>query len=474
MASIITEQFRKNAADLLVADISGSTSYYVGLGKSDEWYEPLSTNINAPFPKGTIDDTRNLQYALTDLLKVNESNTSYVIPRVQLSSVSYKQYSTYDPACFYPSDNIKPCYFVDDDSGNIYLFVYSKNGVAISQNNITAMLPYIQGGEPAIFFGNSHLAIRIGQAANLSPFNNEQFVEINTTIGLSNVVLYSNRLHGFHVMDGGSYSINGGNYTSVTSQSGTAEVYKTLGASDGSTPPLQVPVLVDFINGTIVRVTPTVDYFESVINATAESNLDFTDARVQLVISISGVTETVAPSIAPMISRNGFGYNIREYTPSWYLGFLVNSRESTHEVYSTYRQVSLLRNPMDADDSIILTASNINMKKSFVLSGFTTNVAGYQITQGDRRIGVVDSIDTNTSRVYYNNSIKYGFDTPITSAPITFVKPGLSNVTSVSNPSSLLSPDFTYGSADVMFIDNRAFIQRSADQNEELKIIIQL
>jgi hypothetical protein len=124
------------------------------------------------------------------------------------------------------------------------------------------------------------------------------------------------------------------------------------------------------------------------------------------------------------------------------------------------------------------------MKKSFTLAGYTASSIDetYSIVQKNgsgqivKRLGTVDSYKQNEDDavIYYTNSAKHGFDKPLTTSGNTIVfvsSTGVETATSIV-PSSPSTP--TVNTADVLFIDNRATINRSADQNEELKIIIQL
>jgi hypothetical protein len=375
------------------------------------------------------------------------------------------------------------------------MFIYSPDNVGLSIND--ANRASIAQNAPIIKLASNHIVVKIGSIVTLSQFNNEQFVEINTTVGTGT---FDGYIYGLHVANGGSYKVS--NAVGAADYSGTLDAVATIYGVNASG--VQIPVSVPgsptttststyihctctFVAGKITKVELDMNSYLNLIISESFNSTVFADAVVKLAFG-NGTTpsafyESSAATILPMIaSVNGFGYQISDYTPAWYVCFLANTRTAVRAVYSDYAQVSLLKNPKNnAGDAIVADA--VSMTKTFTLPlyTFSTDVEGYQIIQKSgsnitRRIGVVDSYDISTKIVYYNNSAKFGYDPIDTASPIVFVNPttGVEVATSI-NPTTLTAPDFTVGSADVLFIDNRAsVINRSADQNEELKIIIQL
>jgi hypothetical protein len=244
------------------------------------------------------------------------------------------------------------------------------------------------------------------------------------------------------------------------------------------------------VGGKITSVKPTSNdggYYK--LLAQSDAAFTSTKATAEITISNAAITENKAATLYPCISNvNGFKYDMTEYTPAWYICFLVNSEISIQDVYTSYSQVSLIRNPKLVGATGPLVVGTQNMKKSFTLANYNPISIDntYAIVQRDntgaivKRIGMVDSRkQTGTGNVdaviYYTNSPKYGYDTPLTTSgnTISFV-----NITSDVRtdtsvvPTALVNTEIN--TADVLFIDNRGQIDRADDQNEELKIIIQL
>lgn len=479
MAAIITEKYRKNLASLLQSDFTAS-NYYIGLGKSDQWYEELGSNT-APFPRGTSADSQYVQDALTDLIKVDLSDITRVIPLVTLANgTRYKQYDPHDASCLYPStinDVVyKPAYFVDMASGNVYIFIKSpaSSSVSITSTDLDNVArgfvdyTYVDGvdtitTQAEIFaLGSYHIIAKVGTIVQYSTFNNEQFVEINTA--LRTAAPYKGALYGFSVINGGVWAGS----LSTTLNATVKFNGKTNGGSDVA---IDIPATLTITNGVCTAVTVSDTYRTQDLNE--GTPYSFKCGTCSLT---ADTAPTTAPVIAPCIaSKNGFAYDVTEYTPSWYVGFLANSRSSSHLVYSSYAQASLIRNPKDTS-AALLTAATIPTLNSFTLESYDTsgdNLAGQVITQTGKLIGIVnssyyDSIAGDTT-VYYNNTVKYGYDTPSGGLPII-----LDGTSTTINPTNITATAYDHGSGEVLFIDNRASITRSEDQNEEIKIIIQL
>lgn len=478
MASIITEKYRKTLSQFINADRS-SSNYYIGLGKSDEWYEDLSNGLSAPFPIGTTADCNDVLANLTDLIKIQNGDFARVIPVAYAeASGFYKQFDAYDAACLYPSSiggvNYKPAYFIDQVSGYVYIIIYSPENSQMtltSQDNINLSNGGTSSDNEMFRLSSGHVVVRVGQVVLYSKFNNEQFVEIDTTLDTSSIINYKGCVYGLHLANGGQYDVTNGD------EGATINIY---GIDENDNPILlegEINASCNFTNGVITLITINSGYYDLLLNRNYEST-QFKKAIAK--ITVSGIDEIIPATIYPCISNlNGFKYDVTEYTPSWYVCFLTNSRTSEHDVYSKYSQVSLVRAPQV--NGTTLTTAAQNMKKSFTLTAYDLSVlSGGQYAIEERGstdvkyIGVLDSYNNTSKTVYYTNSPKYGYSTPGeagTTIAFIDIETG-SEILSGIRATSVNAPTVTSG--DVMFIDNRASITRSEDQNEELKIIIQL
>ena len=178
MAAIITEQFRRNSADILESDIT-SNSYYVGIGQQDAWDDVAGTSATAPFPVGTFNDQQRVLDHITGLFRINSTNISRVIPRNDLAiSTKYKAFDPLDPTCFYTdtTNDLKPCYVTVSDQ--IFLVLQAPvDGSAVDADVIARL------GQSFTDYGilsttSGYVFTYLGRFEQYSDINSSQFIDI--------------------------------------------------------------------------------------------------------------------------------------------------------------------------------------------------------------------------------------------------------------------------------------------------------
>lgn len=176
MAAIITEQFRRNNAKILLNDIIQS-EYFVGIGQQDTWDD---VEIGAPYPKGTYGDERRALEHLVGLFKVSNNNSSLVIPKVDLEAgVEYKAFNPLDPTCFYPDveNAIKPCYAVLSPN-SIYLCI-AKDEAATTMNNPAESINLLGFDDYGYNNIDGYTWCYIGRYDNFDNINTGDFISVN-------------------------------------------------------------------------------------------------------------------------------------------------------------------------------------------------------------------------------------------------------------------------------------------------------
>lgn len=483
MAAIITEEFRRQSRKLFRDDITAN-SYYIGIGKSDDWSEITGTNEISPFPSGAIADQQRVRDNLTGLFNV--TNVTNVIPKNTIVvGRKYKVFNQYDPTTFYASERTDeyPCYvtanFASGNNGNHVFICLAKtndaDGVSTSAqrlgdaatSNSTAVNTF---GVYSFDDGYTWAYLGVYNVAN--QINSSSFVSFDFLQNANSVTATAGLLHNVDVV----YS------PIITSLPQTVTLriagFKTNGQYAEydilSTPKLEANKLTKI-------------YFP-LLNNDDSVNVNLLDWTQRVKVSIIGFEDIkLAASVAP---ATGFEKNMINCLPSWYVGFYADTGVTSFIPDNTfYRQVSLIKNPKKLNgESFDNNRAFVNPLNYFTLSqneipkiGAIDIGPGTLILQNNKEAGSIEYIqkpENEPYRYYYSTTQESGFSNIIQGVQIVFKKPdGDSNdvVTIIDGPATVVTnSDYDKNTGDILFIDNRGPIKRESGQNEEIKIIIQL
>ena len=209
----------------------------------------------------------------------------------------------------------------------------------------------------------------------------------------------------------------------------------------------------EVVDGVVTKVTMT-DY-----------GVGYTYASFELV---GGSTSAV---IEPIItSKRGLGYDpIDDLKTS---SVMVNIKpdgtvEDTFIVQNTFRQMGLIKNPMQTDTTTPYTNTSAKVLPSMVLVNASPFEKGKEIVgvQSGARAYVDDSVG---AEVFYHQNLSTGFELFQIGEAVTQVGVVLTGEISDLNLKNVI--DRSYG--DVLYIENRARIRRDEEQQEDIKIVI--
>jgi len=193
---------------------------------------------------------------------------------------------------------------------------------------------------------------------------------------------------------------------------------------------------------------------------------------------VGGVQATAVPIFGP---RAGFGADPRDDLRATAL--MLNVKPSGEEggdfvIGNDFRQVVLVKNPKkpvtDSDYTGITGSALRRMRLQSVSSNFTVgnNIKGAT----SNAQAFIDDIDS--SNIYYHQNEATGF--------LVFLEGEAINETNGNGAGVLLAagadadtdafiePDVNIYSGEIMYIDNRASVTRTAEQTEDIKVVIQL
>lgn len=481
MAAIVTNNFRKNNVDLLLEEINSSASprneYFVGLGKSDPWDD----GQNIPLPSNTETENTDVLRNLIGLVKLDGGGDYKAVKIIPKNGwVSGRRYKKYDPADIENFDlgeqngeDVYPSYVTYNDK----IYICLQNGWDGDDKEIekSTITPISGSNDDYGWYetnNDGYVWSFIGDVG--TAFTTDQFVEVpqDNIDSPRGTEVTSGLLYGFHVEQGAiTTSPNPSNFA-IQLQG------ELLDGSDIDQMLSGVNVITNDDGDEIIRIEydSTFRNEDSPIESHLVRNLKQANIIVQDDDTNNVLSEIkVIPLIAP---EDGFGAFPSKDLPSSLLGIVAdfNSDLAGEVPFTTFRQVSLIKNAIRAYDSpdnsnnTYSADSVYDTLKSIDLDDIAKVDTGDIIvgnTSGAR--AYVDSIDGNT--IYYHQNSNNDVNVlPFSSSEIINNSAG----NQVGTVQSLTSPEYQPLSGDVLFLENRQPIQRANNQNEQVRLVIQL
>lgn len=519
MAAIITEDFRRNQARLLVRDIKASTlsssdqdthrenaNYAIGIGKSDPFPNDSSglaetdSNFSVTSPTGSEQERKDVINNLFSLKEVGVNGAEQLIARnTWVSGRKYKVYTPGESDCYFLTGDLYPCYV--ENAGHIYLCLANTTG-----NTSTSTAETVQTSTQApdgtgftIFEKNTgyvwaHVQ-EIPTTGTVAKFTTNQFVPVQDQEDSSNISTSKSEQGGFiynvTLKSGGSnYSNTPGNVT-ATLTAVDKDGVKITESNVGVDLKISGGVVVG-INLTDSSKTNGTDSGTDTYYAltTANQYHDVLNASIEIVDSTgSGSGAEAVVAVAPL---RGFGANATEVLPTFFVGVTADFEQNEGGDAPTnlkFRQLSLLKNFDRTNDSDGTTDSLDCLKKitiSSPTSGEEDALNGLSIGTvlkiGDAKL-YFDGYDASTDTISYhqNSNPEVNFIKPISGNAITsadgvteYVATGTLTMTEGEYQHTRTIDSVEEANGEVIFHENRAPFQRDASQTEEIKLIIQL
>ena len=532
MPAIITDDFRRNQARLLVNDIKasadsnfdsssenpagelgwpyrGNNRYSIGLGKADPWVNDSNgnsestTGFSPPTPEGTIQEDHDVISNLSVLKDVAGTGVKQLIAKNPWTpGRKYKVYDEADDDMFYTSGDMYPC--VVTDNNKVYLCLSN----TATTSNFTAVLASNTQPQANSLYGvtvkgdaQGYVWAHVANIAPADPLLTNQFVPINSSPSITPAQkqLTGGLISHIGITNGGT------GYTNPPSVLITAVDYNGNVVNTGIS-------ARSVIDGGVVTRIDLVDANQSPLTDGSESYWDHIDGnhlnatssnRVKYVtVAIAASSGTNATAYATVAPANGYAINAIDILPTWFVGLtaeFVNTETDNDAAIIDFRQVSLLknftRNPNHGEGSDAAGAITLDALKYVKLAGTPDTQIINSLSQGDvLTCGTspgakfyFDYYDSATKNLYYhqNSNPEVNFIDPPAS---TAVKSGTSTIANTdgngtyrpeynaydSPPDAYDSPPNGTTNGEVIFHENRAPFQRGSSQTEEVKLIIQL
>jgi hypothetical protein len=470
MTAIVTDDLKFNILSALLGDYNTSgTEYYIGVGRSEIWdsNDAATTPINAKF------DIIDFKERLQSVKKVEAA--SFVVPRQDWTyGTIYPQWDDRRQG----SLSVGTRYYVLTDNYGVYICLRTgrnKQGVvqpslvkpsgnenvdpfSTSDGYVWKFLYTVSALKANFFLSSQYMPVHIQETA---PDSNSTGIEIKQWEIQQNAK--PGRIISFVMTNGGNgYGTTGVLPNIVIRGNGT------LSFGDSATN--FVTAVIDSNAGTITAINT---------NSASGNTLSYLDSYDFGAVTISpdgsgGDSAQARPIIGP---TPGFGRDARKDLKANALMFRSKILDVDDDfiLSQDFRQIGLIKNPSAGDsagDFIALTGiASRNIKLSSYTIAFNKDKIIEGVSSGAKAyIDNVDSSVTLGSRLFYHQSPETGFKQFQTGETIAETNGnGEGVIETHNNPGEV-----DRLSGEVLYLDNRVAVSRTANQSEDIKVIIQL
>jgi len=463
MTAIVTSKFRTLNAENFKADIADAgTSVYVGIGKSDVWSLTTSdTTDTTPFtPTDTLDQLGEAHQNVFAYKLLGANDVSHVVPRhTWTSGRTYVEWDSNDPDIF------DKAFYVITSEFKVYKCI--KTGASGSTQEPTQTLTVPQAESDGYTWKYMYTV----SVADAEKFLTTSYMPVKTVS-----LAYANDAAAESALSEADYAQYLNQKASRDhANAGGIERIEVVAGGTGYT---SDPTVYITGNGSSAQATAT--RTGQVVSSITVSNkgTDYTVADVR----ISGGGGSDASVRAVISPAGGHGVDPVKELGGFFVAvntLLEGTGGGDLTVGNDFRQVTLVKNPTNYSTSTISTATTLNATGAL---DFASKTGTFQvdelITQGSGATLVqayIVSIDSGTGEVYYNQNSKTGYGTFAHGAgnTVTGQISGAQGTPKTSASDFLTNPEVNKESGQIIFMENRNPINRTATQIEDIKVIIE-
>ena len=464
MPAIITDVFKKKLIQKIFTDVSNdSDQFYIGIGKSEQW----DSAETVPTPKDSPRTIRQVRSGLQSLKKTND--VTFTIPRYNWTPGIYNAYD--DDFTEIPNTS----YYVLTEDNQVYICLRQSKDNNGNPNTSTvkptgtSTKPFKTADGYVWKFLYSLSAIRS------SKFLSSNFVPVEKILDSSELgrVLTTSE----QVQDAVQKAASPGQVLGIervnngSGYTGSTVTVTINGDGSGAT-----------ATGTVSGGSVTKIELDSSTDSCLKFGHGYNFASVTIANPASGTN--IATARAVIGPDSGLGADPRNELKATSLMFNTkpNGTESTTQAVSgdttggssfiidqDFRQVAIMRDLKDSGginsytgtSGKILQYLNFTSNPSFPKDAIITGASGAQ--------AVVDT--TDSSRVWFHQNDSTGFK-PFAAGEL--VSGGGTSATLDSANGFLRNGDIDKFSGEILYIENRAPVQRNNNQTEDLKVVITL
>ena len=443
MSASVTNDLRKFLLDHLMSDVLGgdssSSNYYVAIGRSTD------------YTSGTSIDSREEQFKFRNSMQMVKvlSNTSFVIP-----TVTWQPNDTYE--AYSERDSNQSRFYVVNSDNEVFICIDSPNSPSTVEptSSLANHKPFtfktVDGYYWRYMYTVSNLAY--------SNFRTSKYTPVKKVLGVTGSIGIPEEEQQLILQDS---AVDG-------------EILRLEIDSSGINYPGIAPIMISG-NGTGASFSANLDASGSIVSVTVDSDASGLfrhgsgyDYAAADPIGGDGV---LTPVFAP---KGGLNADPVVSLKSKSLMLQVDIQGDEKETLLTendFRQVALIRDPKAYDSDGSFVANTGIAMKSFNLTPLSATGTFAEDTVFSTSIG------SATGKVFFhdvpNDILYYYQDLETEFEPFTN---GLS-ITDGSVTASILSqnnPDIDPYSGDILYLNNISTVDRSEDQTEDIRIVIEL
>src|SRR6056300_1172827 len=531
MAAIVTSNFRTLNAGHFKDQVEGS-SVYVSIGKSDVWSLTTSdTTDTTPFtPADNFDQLGEARANMIGMKKIIATDIAHVVPRhTWTSGNSYYAWDSDDSSIF------DKAFYVITSEFKVYKCIKAGGGASSIQPTQTLTDPQAESdgytwkylytisvADAEKFLPNSYMPVKTVS------LNTEGVVAATTSsnpivvlTGANTDVLVGMTVSGTNVSGSPSNnvvsSVNGNAITFAGNQSLTANDIITFAfANDAAAEnSLTEADFAQYINQKALRESATaagIERIEVTAGGTGYTSAptvtitgDGTGATATATVSAGAVTAVTvtgkgtnyrvaditfsggggsdAAARAVLAPKEGHGVNPKDELGGFFmsLNVLLDGADGSGDITvgNDFRQIVLIKNPRVYNATplagAIASADTLNamnyldFASAVDVTDYTVDELIVQETSGAQ--AYVVSIDSDNGYIYYHQNDKTGYTDFVNTENVTGQ---VSNtVGAVESSGAVGNPEVDRASGEILFLENRAPINRTTTQIEDIKVILE-
>jgi hypothetical protein len=443
MSAIITTKFRYQTAVNLINAMGGNgsqadDSYYMFIGRTEPWTD----DENPPLPEDSISEENAARNAVLSLKLITPAKISHVIPRYNwVSGQSYSEYDDQDELL-----TTKQFYVYTEDDLSVYKCIKAGSGASIIRPSV------ISSGMGAVLADGyqwKYMFTLSGGA--IGTFTTASFIPVKTL-----------------ATDDTTYQWD------VQQAAVPGAIYR-IKITDGGAGYASKPTVTIVGNGTSCTIqagdiTMTGGAVSEILVNSARIGSGYTQAKV--VFSGGGPTR-VATARAVISPPGGHGSDAVQELGGYYamITATLSGEEQTGDfiIDNGFRQIGILRNPIDTDTDEIGTATTYNALTALTYSNVNGVAfeANQTITGGTS--GAKAYIDSVTeTQLFVHQTTTTGF--------ASFSASELLNNGSgtTATLSSITIPEVDKYTGELLYIENISPVTRNINQTEDIKLVLEL